>query len=65
MFSITKRFKMKKIRLRKYRKFQKTEKSYILEKTLILSIICSKCKNEYEKLFQEDESILKWKLFLN
>ena len=56
---------MKKIRLRKYRKFQKTEKSYILEKTLILSIICSKCKNEYEKLFQEDESILRWKLFLN
>ena len=65
MFSITKRFKMKKIILPKYRKFQKTEKSHILEKTLVLSIICSKCKNEYEKLFKEEESILKWKLFLN
>ena len=56
---------MKKIILPKYRKFQKTEKSHILEKTLVLSIICSKCKNEYEKLFKEEESILKWKLFLN
>ena len=34
----------------KYRKFEKTKTSYLLEKTLILSIICSKCKNEDEKL---------------
>ena len=31
--------------------------SYILEKTLVLSIICGKCKNEYEKIFKEKESI--------
>ena len=31
---------------RKYRKFEKPKISYILEKTLVLSIICSKCKNE-------------------
>ena len=38
----------------KYRKFEKTKISYILEKTLILSIICSKCHNEDEKLFREE-----------
>ena len=31
--------------------------SYILEKTLVLSIICSNCKNEDEELFKEEESI--------
>ena len=40
----------------KYRKFEKPKISYLLEKTLILSIICSKCKNEDEKLFKEEES---------
>ena len=30
---------------------------YLLEKTLDLSIICSKCKNENEKMFKEKESI--------
>ena len=30
----------------KYRKFKNPKKSYILERTLVLSIICSKCKNE-------------------
>ena len=29
----------------------------MLEKTLFLSIICIKCKNEDEKLFKERESI--------
>ena len=33
----------------KCRKFEKPKLSYILEKTLVLSIICSKCKNEDEK----------------
>ena len=33
----------------KYRKFEKPNISYILEKTLVLSIICSKCINEDEK----------------
>ena len=41
----------------KYRKFEKPKISYLLEKTLALSIICSKCKNEDEKLFKEEESI--------
>ena len=34
----------------KYRKFEKIK---ILEKILVLSIICSKCKNEDEKIFKE------------
>ena len=33
----------------KYRKFEKPKISYLLEKTLVLSIICSKCKNEDER----------------
>ena len=34
-----------------YRKFEKPKISYLLEKTLVLSIIWSKCKNENEQLF--------------
>ena len=41
----------------KYTKFEKPEISYLLEKTLVLSIICSKCKNEDEKIFKEEDSI--------
>ena len=41
----------------KYRKSEKPKISYLLEKTLVLSIICSKCKNEDEKLFTEEESV--------
>ena len=41
----------------KYRKFEKPKISYLVEKTLAISIICSKCKNEDEKLFKEEESI--------
>ena len=33
---------------RKYRKSEKSKISYLLEKTLVLSIICSNCKNENE-----------------
>ena len=40
----------------KYRKSEK-HKICLLEKTLVLSIICSKCKNEDEKIFKEEESI--------
>ena len=40
-----------------YRKFEKPKISYLLEKTLVLSIICNKCKNEEEKIFKEKESI--------
>ena len=42
---------------RKYRKFEKPKISYLSEKTLVLSLICYKCKNEYEKIFKEKESI--------
>ena len=41
----------------KYRKFEKLKISYLLQKILVLSIICSKCKNEDEKIFKEEESI--------
>ena len=35
-----------------YRKFEKPKISYILEKTLVLSIICIKCKSKNETLFK-------------
>ena len=38
----------------KYRKFKKPKIPYLLEKTLVLSIICSKCKNEDEQVFKEE-----------
>ena len=41
----------------KFRKSEKPEISYLLEKTLVLCIICSKCKDKDEKLFKEVESI--------
>ena len=41
----------------KNRKFEKPKISYLLEKILVLSVICSTCKNEDEKLFKEEESI--------
>ena len=40
----------------KYRKFEKPKISYLLHKILVLPIICSKCKNEDEKIFKEEES---------
>ena len=41
----------------KYRKFEKSKISYLLEKILILSVICSQCKNGDEKILKEEESI--------
>ena len=41
----------------KYIKFEKPKISYLLEKTLILSIICNKGKNEDEEIFKEEELI--------
>ena len=38
----------------KYRKFEKPKILFLLEKILVLSIICSKCKNEDEKIFAEE-----------
>ena len=41
----------------KYRKFEKPKIFYLSEKTLVLSIICSKCKTEDEKIFKQEEPI--------
>ena len=41
----------------KYKKVEKPKISNILEKTLVLSVICSKRKNEDEKIFKEEGSI--------
>ena len=38
-----------------YRKFEKPKISYLLEKTLVLSIICNKCKNDDQKISKEGE----------
>ena len=40
----------------KYRKSEKPKLSYLLEKTLVFSIFCSKCKNKDEKIFKEKDS---------
>ena len=42
----------------KYRKLEKPKILYLLEKTLVLSIICSKCKNEDERIFKEEKSMV-------
>ena len=47
----------------KYRKLEKLKISNIFEKTLIISIICSKWKSEDEKIFKEEESVKILKLF--
>ena len=41
----------------KYRKSKKIKISYIFKKILSLSIVYSKCGHEYEKIFQEEESM--------
>ena len=54
---ITKKVEMKKIYCvicGKYGNIEKPNISYILEKTFVLSIIRSKCKNEDEKVFKEE-----------
>ena len=42
---------------------KKPKISYLFEKTLVLSIICSKCKIEDEKIFTEEESLEISKIF--
>ena len=39
----------------KYKKFEKPKISSLIEKALVLSISCSKCKNEDEQLFKEEK----------
>ena len=46
----------------KNRNFEKPKISYLLEKTLVLSIICSECKNEDGRIFKEEESIETFKI---
>ena len=41
----------------KYKKFKSPKILYILEKTLVLSFICSKSGNKDEKIFKKEESI--------
>ena len=41
----------------KYKKFEKLKISDLLQKTLVISVICSWCKNEIEKIFKEEDSI--------
>ena len=41
----------------KYRKLEKPKILNIFEKTLVPSVICSKCINEDKKIFKEEESI--------
>ena len=38
-------------------KFKKPKKSYILEKVLVLSVICSICGSKDEKMFKGKESV--------
>ena len=58
IFSITKKLKsLYCVICDKFRKFQKPKTSFPLEKTLVRPIICSKCKDEEEKIFKQEESI--------
>ena len=41
----------------KHRKIEKPKISCLWEKKIILSFICSKCKNKDKKMFKEEESV--------
>ena len=62
MFSLTKSLRcknyivVKKNILGKYRKFKNPKISYIFIKALVLSIVCSKFKNEDKKTFKKEKS---------
>ena len=45
------------VKCNKYRKLERPNISYILDKILVFSIIFDKCGNNNEKLFKEEESI--------
>ena len=47
----------------KYKKFKNSKISYIFEKTFVLSIICSKCENEDEKVCKEEQSMEMLRIF--
>ena len=46
----------------KFRKFVNPKVFYIIDKTLILIIICSKCDKNNVRIFKEEESIGKLKV---
>ena len=46
----------------KYRKFGKRKKT--LEKTLVLSVICSKCKNKEEKYLKKKDQLRYWRFLV-
>ena len=48
----------------KHKKFEKPKISCLLEKTLIISIICSKRKNDDQKIFKEEEESFEVSEFL-
>ena len=69
MFLTTKKMKIKKLSFLtcdKYKKFEKPKISYIFVKTIVISIICSKCKNEDAKIFKQsmekNQRIKKWRI---
>ena len=41
----------------KYRQFEKPKISYLLEKTLLLSIICCQCENENGKYLNKNNQL--------
>ena len=41
----------------KYKKFKNSKYHILSKKTLVLSIICSKCESEDEKIFKEEQSM--------
>ena len=41
----------------KYRKFKNPRTSYIFEKILVFSNICSKCKYKDQKIFEKEKSV--------
>ena len=47
----------------KYKKFETAKISHLLGTTLVIFIICSKYKNENEKISKEEESIVIIKIF--
>ena len=59
IFQKLKRLRWKKVycvTFGKYIKFKNPKILYIFEKSLVISIICSKCGNEDEKIVKDEES---------
>ena len=46
----------------KHKKIRNPTIRCIFGERLVLSIMCSKCRNEDAKVFKEEESIEKWKI---